>query len=69
MKEINIEDLDLSVRAYSCLKRSGINTLNDILKKSIEDLMKIRNLNKKCLDEIVQEVNKLGFEIKNQGLY
>lgn len=69
MEERNIEDLDLSVRAHNCLKRRGINTLSDILERNIEDLMKIRNLNKRCLDEIVQEVNKLGFEIKNQGLY
>lgn len=65
--ELTIGVLNLSIRTYNNLKRSGINTLEDLLKKSIDDLSKIRNLNKKCLDEIVRELNKYGLKIKNQN--
>ena len=58
--EMQIEDLDLSVRSYNCLKRAGINTVNELTKKSEEDMMKVRNLGKKSLKEVKQKLDELG---------
>ncbi len=55
--ELTIEELDLSVRSYNCLKRAGINTVGELIQKSEEEMMKVRNLGKKSLEEIT---NKLG---------
>lgn len=59
--EMTIDDLDLSVRAYNCLKRAGINTLSDLVNKTEEDMMKVRNLGKKAFDEVVMKIQELGF--------
>lgn len=65
---ITIEELDLSVRAFNCLKRVGIHHLKDLLKISEEEVLKIKNLGKKSLNEIVQKVNALGFKMfKDNG--
>jgi len=53
--EMTIEDLDLSVRSFNCLKRAGINTVEDLINKSEEDMMKVRNLGRKSLEEVVAE--------------
>ena len=58
--EMQIEDLDLSVRSYNCLKRAGINTVNELTRKSEEDMMKVRNLGKKSLKEVKQKLDELG---------
>jgi len=58
--EMQIEDLDLSVRSYNCLKRAGINTVEELTQKSEEDMMKVRNLGKKSLKEVKQKLDELG---------
>ncbi len=58
--EMQIEDLDLSVRSYNCLKRAGINTVEELTRKSEEDMMKVRNLGKKSLKEVKQKLDELG---------
>ena len=64
-----IEELDLSVRSYNCLKRAGINTIADLLDKTIDDLGKVRNLGKKSIDEIEEKLNNHpgGFQLKQKG--
>lgn len=58
--EMQIEDLDLSVRSYNCLKRAGINTVEELTQKSEEDMMKVRNLGKKSLKEVKLKLDELG---------
>lgn len=58
--EMTIEELDLSVRSYNCLKRAGINTVEDLTNKSEEDMMKVRNLGRKSLEEVINKLNGLG---------
>ncbi len=62
--EMTIEELDLSVRSFNCLKRAGINTVEDLTNKSEEDMMKVRNLGKKSLDEVVAKLDSLGFSLR-----
>ncbi len=61
--EMQIEDLDLSVRSYNCLKRAGINTVDELTRKSEEDMMKVRNLGKKSLKEVKVKLNDLGLSL------
>jgi len=63
--EMTIEELDLSVRSYNCLKRAGINTVQELSTKSEEDMMKVRNLGRKSLDEIRLKMDELGLELRN----
>ena len=62
--EMTIEELDLSVRSFNCLKRAGINKVEDLINKSEEDMMKVRNLGKKSLDEVVAKLRSLGFDLR-----
>ncbi|MBQ5825499.1 MAG: DNA-directed RNA polymerase subunit alpha [Clostridia bacterium] len=62
--EMTIEELDLSVRSFNCLKRAGINKVEDLISKSEEDMMKVRNLGKKSLDEVVAKLKSLGFSLR-----
>ena len=62
--EMNIEDLDLSVRSYNCLKRAGINTINDLTKKSKEDMIKVRNMGSKSIDEVIKKLDDLGLHLR-----
>lgn len=62
--EMTIEDLDLSVRAYNCLKRAGINTVSELVQKNQEDMMKVRNLGKKSLEEVEQKLQALGLKLR-----
>jgi DNA-directed RNA polymerase subunit alpha len=62
--EMTIEELDLSVRSYNCLKRAGINTVEELAKKSQEDMMKVRNLGKKSLEEVEQKLKELGLSLR-----
>ncbi len=59
--EMTIEELDLSVRSFNCLKRAGINTVEDLINKSEEEMMKVRNLGRKSLEEVIYKLNALGF--------
>lgn len=60
--ELTIEELDLSVRSFNCLKRAGINTVEDLVSKSEGEMMRVRNLGKKSLEEVVSKLNSLGFQ-------
>jgi DNA-directed RNA polymerase subunit alpha len=62
--EMTIEELDLSVRSYNCLKRAGINTVEELANKSEDDMMKVRNLGKKSLEEVIQKLEELGLRLK-----
>lgn len=65
MLETSIDDLDLSVRAYNCLKRAGILSLKDLVSKSENEMMKIRNLGKKSLKEVIDKVKDMGLNFRN----
>jgi len=62
--EMTIEELDLSVRSYNCLKRAGINTVEELTYKTEEDMMKVRNLGKKSLDEVSKKLAELGLSLR-----
>ena len=64
--EMTIEELDLSVRSFNCLKRAGINTVEDLINKSEEDMMKVRNLGRKSLEEVVAKLASLGFALRSE---
>ena len=61
---MTIEELDLSVRAYNCLKRAGINSVAELVQKNQEDMMKVRNLGRKSLEEVEQKLSGLGLGLK-----
>lgn len=63
--EMTIEELDLSVRSYNCLKRAGINTVQELANKTEEDMMKVRNLGRKSLDEVKIKLDNLGLGLRN----
>ena len=62
--EMTVEELDLSVRSYNCLKRAGINTVQELASKSMDDMMKVRNLGKKSLEEVERKLKELGLSLK-----
>ena len=62
--EMTIEELDLSVCSFNCLKRAGINTVEDLISKSEEDMMKVRNLGRKSLEEVIWKLASLGFSLR-----
>ena len=64
--EMTIEELDLSVRSFNCLKRAGINTVEDLINKSEEDMMKVRNLGRKSLEEVMAKLEGLGFSLNKE---
>ena len=64
--EMTIEELDLSVRSYNCLKRAAINTVEDLINKSEEDMMKVRNLGRKSLEEVINKLYGLGLALKKE---
>ena len=64
--EMTIEELDMSVRAFNCLKRAQINTVEDLINRTEEDMIKVRNLGKKSLEEVIQKLHSLGFELKKE---
>lgn len=64
--EMTIEELDLSVRSFNCLKRAGINTVEDLTNKSEEDMMKVRNLGRKSLEEVIFKLQSLGFSLRKE---
>jgi len=64
--DLTIDELDLSVRSFNCLKRAGINTVEDLINKSEEDMMKVRNLGRKSLEEVIAKLNSFGFTLKKE---
>ena len=62
--EMTIEDLDMSVRSFNCLKRAGINKVGDLISRTEEDMIKVRNLGKKSLEEVIQKLHSLGLDLK-----
>ena len=64
MLEMTIEELDLSVRSYNCLKRAGINTVEDLAAKTEDDMMKVRNLGRKSLEEVLNKLTDLGLSLR-----
>ncbi len=64
--EMTIEELDLSVRSFNCLKRAQINTVEDLIKKSEDDMMKVRNLGRKSLEEVIHKLDSLGFGLRKE---
>ncbi|WP_077616045.1 DNA-directed RNA polymerase subunit alpha [Caenibacillus caldisaponilyticus] len=64
--EMTIEELDLSVRSYNCLKRAGINTVQELTQKTEEDMMKVRNLGRKSLEEVQEKLAELGLSLKKE---
>ena len=64
--EMTIEELDLSVRSFNCLKRASIDTVEDLINKSEEDMMKVRNLGRKSLDEVINKLKSLGFTLRKE---
>jgi DNA-directed RNA polymerase subunit alpha len=61
---MSVEEMDLSVRSYNCLKRAGINTVEDLIKKSEDDMLKVKNLGRKSLDEVIKKLEDLGLGLK-----
>ena len=64
--EMTIEELDLSVRSFNCLKRAGINTVEDLINRSEEDMMKVRNLGRKSLEEVIWKLASLGLSLRKE---
>ena len=64
LMELPIEEMDLSVRSYNCLKRAGINTIQDLLKKSKSDMFKVRNLGAKSVEEVINKLESYGFSLR-----
>ena len=63
--EMNIDELELSVRSYNCLKRAGINTVAELINRSSDDMMKVRNLGRKSLEEVLNKLKELGLSLKS----
>jgi len=63
--EMTIEELDLSVRSFNCLKRAGINTVEDLINKTEDEMMKVRNLGRKSLEEVINKLASLGFTLRD----
>ena len=63
---MTIEELELSVRSFNCLKRAAINTVEELTQKSEDDMMKVRNLGKKSFDEVKEKLQSLGFDLSSE---
>jgi DNA-directed RNA polymerase subunit alpha len=61
---MSIDELELSVRSYNCLKRAGINTVEELTNKTAEDMMKVRNLGRKSLEEVLSKLKELGLSLR-----
>ncbi len=64
--EMTIEELDMSVRSFNCLKRAGIDTVEELTNRTEEDMIKVRNLGKKSLEEVIQKLHSLGLDLKKE---
>ncbi len=65
--EMNIDELELSVRSYNCLKRAGINTVEELINRTPDDMMKVRNLGRKSLEEVLAKLKELGLQLNDSG--
>jgi DNA-directed RNA polymerase subunit alpha len=63
--DMSIEDLDLSVRSFNCLKRAGVNTVGDLVNKTEDEMIKVRNLGRKSLEEVILKLSSLGLSLKS----
>ena len=63
-KAMSIDELELSVRSYNCLKRAGINTVSELTNKTSDEMMKVRNLGRKSLEEVLEKLKDLGLKLK-----
>ncbi|MCL2485995.1 MAG: DNA-directed RNA polymerase subunit alpha [Oscillospiraceae bacterium] len=64
--QMTIEELDLSVRSFNCLKRANINTVEDLISKTEDDMMKVRNLGRKSLEEVMEKIDELGYALRKE---
>ena len=64
--QMTIDELDLSVRSFNCLKRANINTVEDLISKTGEDMMKVRNMGKKSLDEVQKKLEMMGLSLASE---
>ena len=64
--ELTIEELDLSVRSFNCLKRANINTVEDLISKTEDDMMKVRNLGRKSLEEVINKLAMMGLSLASE---
>ena len=62
---MSIDELELSVRSFNCLKRAGINTVGELCRKTSDDMMKVRNLGRKSLEEVLAKLKELGLELNS----
>ena len=62
--EMTIEELDMSVRSFNCLKRAGIDTVEDLINRTEDEMIRVRNLGKKSLEEVIAKLNSLGLELR-----
>ena len=62
---MSIEEMDLSVRSYNCLKRAGIHTVEDLTKRTEDDMLKVRNLGRKSLDEVIAKLKSYGLDLRS----
>ena len=65
--QLSIDDLELSVRSYNCLKRAGINTVEELTNKTSDDMMKVRNLGRKSLEEVIEKLKELGLSFRSEN--
>ena len=63
---MTIEELDLSVRSFNCLKRANINTVEDLISKTEDEMMKVRNLGRKSLEEVMNKLNMMGLSLAKE---
>jgi DNA-directed RNA polymerase subunit alpha len=64
--ELTIEELDLSVRSFNCLKRANINTVEDLISKTEDEMMKVRNLGRKSLEEVINKLSMMGLALADE---
>ena len=64
--EMTIEELDLSVRSFNCLKRAGIDSVEDLINHTEDDMIKVRNLGKKSLEEVINKLHAFGLELRKE---
>ena len=67
IRNMSIEEMDLSVRSYNCLKRAGINTVEELTNKTSDDMMKVRNLGRKSLEEVIEKLKELGLSFRSEN--
>ncbi len=67
LEDMRIEELDFTVRSYNCLKKAGVNSISDLTSMSYSELLKIKNLGRKSLNEIIDKMRELGYDLGDNG--